>query len=134
MLQRVSKPSRNGNGHGHYGNPGHNSRGRALYRSYVFKDKDPVIDKVRTRVQDEGIEYNQLAIISGVSRTTLDNWFEGETKKPQYATIAAVMASMGYVTDFVKEKKVNYDREVKKAAEEIAATRKREERRLARAS
>jgi transcriptional regulator with XRE-family HTH domain len=127
----MSKKPQKRNGHGQ---PGHNSRIGPLYRSYVFKDKDPVIDKIRTMVQDEGIKETNLAIISGVSKSTLTNWFEGETKKPQYATIAAVTMAMGYVTDFVKEKKVNYAAEFKKASEEIAEAKRREERRLAKAS
>lgn len=127
----MSKKPQRRNGHGQ---PGHNSRLGHLYRSYVFKDKDPVIDKMRTLVQDEGIEEAKLATISGVSATTLYNWFEGTTKKPQYATIAAVCGAMGYVTDFVKEKKVNYDKEFQKASAEIAEAKKREERKQARAT
>lgn len=127
MLQRVT------NGRGRYGNPGHNSmKDRPLYRSYVFKDKDPVIDRIRTIVQDEGIKEKNLAIISGVSVTTLTNWFEGETRKPQYATIAAVTMSLGYETQFVKAKKVNYDKEFEKASKEIAEAKEREQRRITR--
>lgn len=129
MLQKVNRR----NGLGNHGRVGHNSH-RALYRSYVFKDKDPIIDRVRTLVEDEGIEERKLAIISGVSASTLSNWFDGETKKPQFATIAAVTTAMGYVTDFVKEKKPNYVKEFERATEEIAAAKKREQRRLARTS
>lgn len=93
------------------------------YRSYNFVDKDPVIDRVRTLVQKEGLSYAEIGTISGVSSTTLHNWFDGETRKPQYATIAAVTGSLGYKQKFVKSKAVDYDRELAKAKEEIAAAK-----------
>jgi transcriptional regulator with XRE-family HTH domain len=90
-----------------------------LYRSYVFKDKDPVIDRIRTIVSDEGLSYKDIHIISGVSTSTLNNWFEGETKRPQYATIAAVTSSLGYKQEFVKAKRIDFEREIRKAQKEI---------------
>lgn len=90
-----------------------------LYRSYSFVDKDPVIDRIRTIVHDEGLSYQDVHIISGVSSSTLSNWFEGETRRPQYATVAAVTYSMGYKADFVKSKKIDFEREITKAQKEI---------------
>jgi transcriptional regulator with XRE-family HTH domain len=99
---------------------GHDKRGALhLYRSYMFRDKDPVIDRVRTLVKDEGVSYKDVHFISGVSVTTLHNWFDGETRKPQYATIAAVTTSLGYKQEFVKSKEINFEREVAKAQKEI---------------
>lgn len=74
-----------------------------LYKSYSFKDKDPVIDIVRTMVEDEGKSYREIAMGSGVSHTTLNNWFNGKTKRPQYATIMAVARSMGYKLEWSRE-------------------------------
>lgn len=91
----------------------------SLYRSYNFLDKDPVIDRIRTLVQDEGLSYREIGIISGVSSTTLTNWFEGETRRPQYATVAAVTGSLGYKQEFVKSKEINFQRELVKAKREI---------------
>jgi hypothetical protein len=97
-----------------------NGRGALhLYRTYMFKDKDPVIDRIRTLVKDEGLSYKDLHWISGVSVTTFSNWFDGETMKPQYATVAATVSSMGYETDFVKKKKIDFVKEVAKAQKEI---------------
>src|SRR6266404_3286962 len=86
-----------------------------LYRSYNFVDKDPVIDRIRTIVQDEGLSYKDIGIISSVSPGTLTNWFDGPTRRPQYATIAAVTSSLGYKQEFVKSKEVNFSREIAKA-------------------
>jgi transcriptional regulator with XRE-family HTH domain len=103
------------------GNGKHRTKPLSLYRSYSFVDKDPVIDRIRTIVQDEGLSYQDIHIISGVSAGTLSNWFEGETRRPQYATIAAVTFSLGYKQEFVKSKTVDYEREIKKAQKEIEA-------------
>jgi hypothetical protein len=66
-----------------------------VYKSYHFLDKDPVIDIVRTIVQDSGESYSAVSNMSDVSTTTLYNWFEGKTKRPQYCTVAAVVRALG---------------------------------------
>jgi transcriptional regulator with XRE-family HTH domain len=113
------------NGNGHYRNKGP----LRLYRSYNFVDKDPVIDKVRTLVAREGLKHKDVERISGVSSTTLHNWFDGQTRRPQFATVAAVTSSLGYSAKFVKSKQVNFEREIAKAAEEIAELKEKLERR-----
>jgi len=88
------------------------------YRTYSYIDKNPVIDKVRTLIQDEGL-MKKLPIvheISGVSTSTLDNWFNGKTRSPQHATIAAVITSLGYQEQFVKTKDVDLEKEREVAA------------------
>jgi hypothetical protein len=86
-----------------------------IYRTYNMVDKNPVIDKVRTLVQDEGLLKNLKAVheISGVSTSTLDNWFNGATRSPQHATIAAVITSLGYQEEFVKTKEIDVEKERK---------------------
>lgn len=76
-----------------------------IYQSYSFIDKDPVIDKVRTAIQKEKISYAQIEAISGVTDATLRNWFEGKTRRPQYATVAAVFRAMGYEAQWQKPRK-----------------------------
>lgn len=76
-----------------------------LYKSYSFKDKDPVIDRLRTIIQDSGEKYSAVSDHSGVSVTTLYNWFDGETKKPQFCTVMAVARSLGYDVSFIKTEK-----------------------------
>jgi transcriptional regulator with XRE-family HTH domain len=95
------------------------------YRSYNFVNKDPVIDKVRTIVQDEGLAHSDIAKLSGVGASTLNNWFEGETRKPQYATIAAVVTALGYEAVFKRGKRVDFETEVAKATREIEIAKKK---------
>lgn len=67
-----------------------------LYKSYNFIDKDPVIDVMRNCLSDQHVAYARLAHLSGVSESTLRNWFDGKTRKPQFCTVAAVMGALGY--------------------------------------
>ena len=76
MLQRTRKPT--------------------TYTSYNFIDKDPVIDKLRTLIQRDGWTYQQIHEKSGVTVQTMYNWFSGPTKRPQYATVMAVVRALGY--------------------------------------
>jgi hypothetical protein len=88
------------------------------YRTYSYIDKNPVIDKVRTLIQDEGL-IRKLGVvheISGVSTSTLDNWFNGTTRSPQHSTIAAVITSLGYQEEFVKKKDIDIEKEREIAA------------------
>jgi transcriptional regulator with XRE-family HTH domain len=75
---------------------------KALYKSYAFKDKDPVIDRLRTMIQKEGMSYSEVSEASGVSVQTFYNWFDGATKKPQWATVCAVAYALGYKAVFRK--------------------------------
>lgn len=64
-----------------------------LYNTYLVRDKDPVIDYLRNA--KVGIKTSKLARDSGVSATTIANWFGGKTRKPQFATVVAVARAMG---------------------------------------
>ena len=66
------------------------------YKSYNFIDKDPIIDEIRTVYQDSGANYRWISEHSGVAQGTLVNWFSGTTKRPQAATINAVLRALGY--------------------------------------
>ncbi len=66
-----------------------------VYRTYRFVDKDPMIDKLRTAVSDSGMKYSQIHEESDVSTATLRNWFHGDTKRPQFATLNAVAIALG---------------------------------------
>ena len=82
-----------------------------LYKSYTFggQDHDPVIDQMRTLMQDEGLNGNKIAELSGLSTTTISNWFNRKrtkshkpTMRPQFASVMAFTRSVGYDLRFVK--------------------------------
>ena len=70
----------------------------ALYKSYSFRTKDPVIDLLRTAIQLEadaiGVKFSRmchnLEVGSGVKAQTMYNWFTGPTISPRYCCVAAV--------------------------------------------
>jgi hypothetical protein len=89
------------------------------YRTYNFTNKNPIIDKVRTILQDENL-YNKkkrrlLHQLSGVSVSTYDAWFEGDTKNPNHATVAATMTAVGYEEKYVKTRDLDMDKELEAA-------------------
>jgi hypothetical protein len=73
-----------------------------FYKSYNFKDKDPVIDQLRTMIDDAQVSYGWIEENSGVKETTLFAWFFGLTRRPQYATVMAVVKCIGYDNNFIK--------------------------------
>jgi transcriptional regulator with XRE-family HTH domain len=66
-----------------------------LYHTYLFKDKCPSIDYLRTAKAKVGISNSKIAQVSGVSPGTLNNWFGGTTRRPQFATIVAAARGIG---------------------------------------
>jgi hypothetical protein len=71
-------------------------RGYIVYKSYVFRDKDPIIDVCRTIVKKSGLSYQQVSDESNVSVSCIRAQFHGVTKKPQHATVAAIIGACGY--------------------------------------
>ena len=87
-------------------------RGMGFYKSYSFKERDPVIGELKTIVRAEGANYAQVHRASGVSATTLSNWFgpKGKTKRPQNASIEAVGRSLGYRREWTHWKNVQLEK------------------------
>lgn len=101
-----------------------------IYRNYRFIDKDLIIDAMRTVIKgDEHLKNSMVHQISGVATATLDNWFDGTTRKPQNATVSQVMGSLGYarrdsidrsgrvIPGFVKLRDLDYREEIEKQAD-----------------
>jgi hypothetical protein len=66
------------------------------YKSYSFIDKDPILDEIRTVFEEAQVSYKWVEGESGVTSQTLAKWFDGKTKRPQAATINAVLRALGY--------------------------------------
>lgn len=77
--------------------------------SWGSKDHDPIIDQMRTLVEDEGVSYKKVSELSGLSVTTLNNWFNRKitgkrkpTMRPQFSSVMAMTRSLGYDMQIVK--------------------------------
>jgi transcriptional regulator with XRE-family HTH domain len=67
-------------------------------RTYRFRatEKDPIIDAVHTLFNDAGVSLQKIHERAGVATATVHNWFDGPTRRPQYATICATLRALGY--------------------------------------
>lgn len=102
-----------------------------VLRTYRFIDKDPVKDKLQTMLQDEGLfnknKLGRVATLASLAKSTVDNLFFGDTRKPQHATVMAIVTACGYEMEFKKARKLNFDEELVFAR----AWNKKQEKRLA---
>lgn len=71
-----------------------------IYRSYTFRGKDPAIDQMRSLIERTmGFDKRTLGKINkdgGPSRSCMANWFYGDTRRPQNATIEAAGRAIGF--------------------------------------
>lgn len=74
-----------------------------IYQAYVFVNKDPAIDAIRTIMQDHfgkrnlaRADYKEVEEQGGPSAGTVKQWFEGKTRRPQNATLEAAGRAIGY--------------------------------------
>lgn len=90
---------RNGNGHG---------RTPPLYKSYVFRAKDPVIDELRTLAEDHfgrrvnGVSLKAIEEAGGPTVSCMRAWFFGVTKRPQNPTVEAAGRAIGFRRKWVR--------------------------------
>jgi DNA-binding phage protein len=68
---------------------------KGFYFSYDFKDHDPILDSVSTLIEDRGVSHIYISNKSGVSLTTLRKWHYRRVKRPQFATVKAVVKALG---------------------------------------
>lgn len=72
------------------------------YQTYKFTTRDPVIELLRGAIQFEAdntpVPFKTMLLYieksSGVSRNTMQRWFNGTTRRPQYCTVAAVAVAI----------------------------------------
>jgi transcriptional regulator with XRE-family HTH domain len=103
------------------------SNGNWLTRSYNFVDKDPEIDKFRTLFQQERKLFREtdLAVLAGLSVSTVKNMFGGKTARPQHATFAKMAAAMGFEYGLHREQAPDYATELPLAREQFKAHKAR---------
>lgn len=79
-----------------------------LYKTYMFRGQDPVIGELRDIFVDKyGNQYKKelsgIDKAGGPSRTAMDNWFSGKTRRPQNASIEAAGRALGMKRVWVKD-------------------------------
>lgn len=66
-----------------------------LNNLYLFRDKDPVIDYLRTAKQKVKMKDGAVAKTGGVAYGTVHNMFGGKTRNPQFATVMRIARAIG---------------------------------------
>jgi len=78
-----------------------------IYKSYMFRTKDPVIDELRTLVMDTKGSIKNKALVAierdgGPSSSAMYNWFHGKTRRPQSAAVEAAGRAIGYKRKWIR--------------------------------
>lgn len=79
-----------------------------LYKSYMFRGKDPAIDETRTLFEDvygERVNNKMLRDIEekgGPTASCMRGWFFRDTKRPKNETLEASGRAVGYRRKWVK--------------------------------
>lgn len=102
-----------------------------VYGAYLFTTKDPVIDELRTMVQDTYGRLNmkvlhQIERDGGASAGAMKGWFMGDTKRPTSPAIEATGRAMGWERRWARMSAD--DRAKAKRTAERELTRRRAER------
>jgi hypothetical protein len=71
-----------------------NGKGPRVYAAYKFTEKDPAIYELQRFLGNT--KLSQVTKDGGPSTTCMHNWFHGETRRPQNATIEAAGRAMGF--------------------------------------
>ncbi len=76
-----------------------------FYPSYYFraKEQDPIIDQMQTIMEKEGHKPGRIHELTGLSTSTLHNWFvKRKVRRPQYSSVAAFIRGHGYDLALIK--------------------------------
>ena len=111
---------------GHTNGQGHNSGSLWRTRVYNVIEYDPEIDRFQQLWQQEKL-YREadLAMLAGISGSTVHNMFNGKTRRPQHATFAKMAGAMGFSYSLVREGDApDYVNEIPKARAEFKSYKK----------
>ena len=82
---------------------------RYKFYNWGDSDHDPIIDQMRTLMQDEHLSYAKLAELTGLSPTTIKNWFDRKitkthkpTMRPMFSSVMTYTRGLGYDLRIVK--------------------------------
>jgi len=88
-MAKTKTPARGGQ----YRRPEHVTRDSG----YRFTDgRDPILELVTRVITDSGMSLKAIEAKSGVCAPTLRKWQNGDTKRPQNATVEIVLRTLGY--------------------------------------
>jgi transcriptional regulator with XRE-family HTH domain len=66
-----------------------------LDKSYNFVDKHPIIDVIRTAIEESPYSPSRVAELAGLNHATITRWLNGGTRNPRAHSIDRVAAALG---------------------------------------
>lgn len=78
------------------------------YGSYLFRDKEPIIDETRTLFEDvfgervNNAMFRKVEASGGPTAGCMRGWFFGDIKRPKNETIEAAGRALGYRRKWIK--------------------------------
>jgi hypothetical protein len=66
-----------------------------MYKSYPYRGQDPMVQRVLSKVEISGESFSKISQKSSVAAGTIHNWKKRKTMRPQFATMNAVLRSVG---------------------------------------
>jgi transcriptional regulator with XRE-family HTH domain len=66
-----------------------------LDKSYNFVDKAPIVDLIRTAIEDSPYSAQRVAELAGLAPATVQHWLAGRTLSPQAKSVEKVAAALG---------------------------------------
>lgn len=82
--------------------------------SVAFGDRSDWLSKLNQMKKESGKTTEEISVISGIPKGTLNKLFAGQTKDPQLGTVRAVVHCLGHTLDDLDD---SYSDENKKASE-----------------
>jgi predicted transcriptional regulator len=105
------------------GGAGHNSG--TIWNSRIVNaiERDPEIGNVEKKYnQEKGIaRESDLAVLAGVSTSTVHAMLSGKTRRPQHTTFVKIFGAMGFHYKLEREQTPDYATEIDKARGEFKA-------------
>ena len=105
-----------------------------IYKTYLFTDKDPIIDEMRTLWEKcKRPTYDYVTAQGGPAASTIRGWFNGDTVRPQSASVRAFVRALGFDIRFVRPKEpIKWATNAEILAAEAQAKTAREQRKARR--
>ena len=100
------------------------------YRTITYKgERDPSMDDLHSIAANEGVNDAQLAVMSGLSPSTIKNWGpKGKTRRPTHICLAAAFGALGWEYVLQQKRKINVEEELI-AGQRWAAAQERSKKR-----
>jgi transcriptional regulator with XRE-family HTH domain len=94
---------------------GHGIMKVRLYRTVKRNERDPAMLALCGLMREKNLSPKKISLLTNVGESTIDNWDNGKTSRPQHITMTAVARALGHEFELKEVKKLDYAAEEAKA-------------------